>query len=475
MKIHIPSFEQARVLVVGDVMLDRYWHGATSRISPEAPVPVVHVGESEERAGGAANVALNIAALGAQIRLLGVTGDDEAATSLETLMSAAGISCGFQKIADTPTVTKLRVISRHQQLIRLDFEDGFDAIDGNALLQGYRADLQHCDVVVLSDYGKGTLVDIEALISLARAAGKPVLVDPKALDFSRYHGATLITPNMAEFELVVGHCASEQQLIEKGGRLLEQHALEALLITRGEHGMSLLRRDAPELHLPTQAREVFDVTGAGDTVISVLAAALAAGEGLPAATALANLAAGIVVGKLGTASVSVPELRRTAQLGLDAGFGEMNAEQLQIAVADARSHGERIVMTNGCFDILHAGHVAYLAEARRLGDRLIVAVNSDDSVKRLKGAGRPINSLERRMTVLAALQSVDWVVPFSEDTPEQLICAIGPDLLVKGGDYQPEDIAGYECVQRQGGDVIVLGFEEGCSTSKLIDAIRRQD
>ena len=475
MKIHIPSFEQARVLVVGDVMLDRYWHGATSRISPEAPVPVVHVGESEERAGGAANVALNIAALGAQTRLLGVTGDDEAATSLETLLAAAGISCGFQKIADTPTVTKLRVISRHQQLIRLDFEDGFDAIDGNALLQGYRADLQHCDVVVLSDYGKGTLADIEALISLARAAGKPVLVDPKALDFSRYHGATLITPNMAEFELVAGHCASEQQLIEKGGQLLVQHELEALLITRGEHGMSLLRRGAPELHLPTQAREVFDVTGAGDTVISVLAAALAAGEDLPAATALANLAAGIVVGKLGTASVSVPELRRTAQLGLDAGFGEMNAEQLQIAVADARSHGERIVMTNGCFDILHAGHVAYLAEARRLGDRLIVAVNSDDSVKRLKGAGRPINSLERRMTVLAALESVDWVVPFSEDTPEQLICAIGPDLLVKGGDYQPEDIAGYECVQRQGGDVIVLGFEEGCSTSSIIDAIRRQD
>ena len=475
MKIHIPSFDQARVLVVGDVMLDRYWHGVTSRISPEAPVPVVHVGESEERAGGAANVALNIAALGAQTRLLGVTGDDEPATSLETLLSAAGITCGFQKIADTPTVTKLRVISRHQQLIRLDFEDGFDAIDGSALLQRYRQDLQHCDVVVLSDYGKGTLADIESLISLARAAGKPVLVDPKALDFSRYHGATLITPNMAEFELVAGHCASEQQLIEKGGQLLEQHDLDALLITRGEHGMSLLSRGAPEFHLPTQAREVFDVTGAGDTVISVLAAALAAGEDLPAATALANLAAGIVVGKLGTASVSVPELRRTAQLGLDAGFGEMNAGQLQIAVADARSHGERIVMTNGCFDILHAGHVAYLAEARRLGDRLIVAVNSDDSVKRLKGAGRPINSLDRRMTVLAALESVDWVVAFSEDTPEQLICAIGPDLLVKGGDYQPEDIAGYECVERRGGDVIVLGFEDGCSTSSIIDAIRQQD
>jgi D-beta-D-heptose 7-phosphate kinase/D-beta-D-heptose 1-phosphate adenosyltransferase len=474
MKIHIPSFEQARVLVVGDVMLDRYWHGATSRISPEAPVPVVHVGQSEERAGGAANVALNIAALGAQARLLGVTGADEPAASLEALLTGAGIECGFQKIAGIPTVTKLRVISRHQQLIRLDFEDGFATFDAARLLESYRQGLEHCDVVVLSDYGKGTLAQVEQMIEMARAAGKPVLVDPKAQDFSRYDGATLITPNMAEFELVAGACGDERTLVETGGRLLEQHNLDALLITRGEHGMTLLRRDAAEFHLPTQAREVFDVTGAGDTVISVLAAALAAGEELPAATALANLAAGIVVGKLGTASVSVPELRRAAHLGQDAGFGEMNEAQLQIAAEDARSHGERIVMTNGCFDILHAGHVAYLAAARRLGDRLIVAVNDDASVQRLKGQGRPVNPVDRRMAVLAALGSVDWVVPFSEDTPERLICEIQPDLLVKGGDYRPEEIAGHDCVKRHGGDVVVLGFEDGCSTSGIIDTIRKQ-
>jgi len=443
-------------------------------------VPVVHVGQSEERAGGAraggaANVALNIAALGVQTHLLGVTGDDEAATLLEVLLSGAGINCQFQKIDNTPTVTKLRVISRHQQLIRLDFEDGFDAIDTDALQAQYQQALEHCDVVVLSDYGKGTLVAIEQLIATARAAGKPVLIDPKVQDFSRYHGATLITPNMAEFELVAGRCADEQALIDKSSALLAQHDLEALLVTRGEHGMTLLRRDEPEFHLPTQAREVFDVTGAGDTVISVLAAALAAGEELRSATALANLAAGIVVGKLGTASVSVPELRRTVLMGQDAGFGEMNPAQLQVAVADARSHGERIVMTNGCFDILHAGHVLYLSQARQLGDRLIVAVNDDDSVQRLKGAGRPVNPLDRRMTVLAALESVDWVVPFSEDTPEQLICDICPDLLVKGGDYRPEDIAGYECVKQAGGEVVVLEFEEGCSTSRIIDAIREQD
>ena len=474
MKIQIPAFERARVLVAGDVMLDRYWHGATSRISPEAPVPVVHVGQSEERAGGAANVALNIAALGAHARLLGITGDDEPAASLEALLAGAGIDCEFQKVAGIPTVTKLRVISRHQQLIRLDFEDGFAATDAAGMLASYRQGLEQCDVVVLSDYGKGTLAQVEEMITLARVAGKPVLVDPKAQDFSRYAGATVITPNMAEFEMVAGPCQDEEALVGKGARLLQQHNLDALLVTRGEHGMTLLRRDAPEFHLPTQAREVFDVTGAGDTVISVLAAALAAGEELPAATALANLAAGIVVGKLGTASVSVPELRRAAHLGQDAGFGEMNEAQLQIAVEDARSHGERIVMTNGCFDILHAGHVAYLAAARRLGDRLIVAVNDDASVQRLKGRGRPVNPLDRRMTVLAALGSVDWVVPFSEDTPERLICEIQPDLLVKGGDYRPEEIAGHDCVRRYGGEVVVLGFEDGCSTSGIIDAIRKQ-
>lgn len=302
-----------------------------------------------------------------------------------------------------------------------------------------------------------------------------MLVDPKSLDFTAYSGATLVTPNMAEFEQVVGVCNSEQELIEKSAALIDILDLQALLVTRGEHGMTLLRKDEPELHLPTHAQEVFDVTGAGDTVISVLAAALAAGEDLPAATALANLAAGIVVGKLGTASVSVPELRRSVLVGQDAGFGVMSQAQLQIAVEDARSHGERIVMTNGCFDILHAGHVAYLNQARRLGDRLIVAVNDDDSVQRLKGKGRPINPVDRRMTVLAALERVDWVVPFSEDTPERLICEINPDLLVKGGDYKPRDIAGYDCVTRNGGEVVVLDFEDGCSTSDIIETIRRQD
>jgi len=459
---------------VGDVMLDRYWHGIASRISPEAPVPVVHVGKSEERPGGAANVALNTAVLGCRTRLLGVTGADEAARTLETQLAAVGVDCYFQRLADTPTVTKLRVISRHQQLLRLDFEERFDAIDAGCLLAEFERDLAECDVVVLSDYGKGTLVAVDGLIAAARRAGKPVLVDPKARDFSRYRGASVITPNLAEFEVAAGSAFDEQSLEQNGRELLARCGIDTLLVTRGEQGMTLLRGNEPPLHLPAETREVFDVTGAGDTVIAVLAAALAAGAGLPDATALANLAAGIVVGRLGTASVSVPELQDALRRGTEAGFAALAWEDVRRAVADARARGERIVMTNGCFDLLHAGHVACLREAKRLGDRLIVAVNDDASVARLKGNGRPLNPLEQRMAVLAGLESVDWVVAFPEDTPERLIDEIRPDLLVKGGDYRPEQIAGFECVTRNGGKVVVLAYQEGCSTSAMIDTIRRQ-
>ncbi|MEJ2645348.1 MAG: bifunctional D-glycero-beta-D-manno-heptose-7-phosphate kinase/D-glycero-beta-D-manno-heptose 1-phosphate adenylyltransferase HldE [Gammaproteobacteria bacterium] len=474
MKVTIPAFDKGRVLVVGDLMLDRYWHGGTSRISPEAPVPVVHVKGSDERPGGAGNVALNVAALGARATVLGVTGDDEAADTLEQRLGSAGIVCRFQRLAGVPTVTKLRVISRHQQLIRLDFEDGFDSFDPSTLLAAYHEALPDCDVVVISDYGKGTLRPLRELIDAARAAGKPVLVDPKSRNFEPYAGATLITPNLSEFEAVAGPCAGEQELVERGLALIARHRLDGLLVTRGDHGMTLLRAGQPELHLPAEAREVFDVTGAGDTVIAVLAAALAAGEGLGEATALANLAAGIVVGKLGTATASVPELRRALYSREEAGYGVLGEEQLQVAVEDARQQGERIVMTNGCFDILHAGHVAYLEQARRLGDRLIVAVNTDDSVRRLKGEGRPVNPVDRRMTVLAALSSVDWVVPFDEDTPERLICALRPDTLVKGGDYRPEEIAGADCVTAGGGEVVVLDYVEGASTTEIIRRIKDQ-
>ncbi|MEK6750116.1 MAG: bifunctional D-glycero-beta-D-manno-heptose-7-phosphate kinase/D-glycero-beta-D-manno-heptose 1-phosphate adenylyltransferase HldE [Pseudomonadota bacterium] len=474
MKLSIPNFVYARVLVVGDVMLDRYWHGDTSRISPEAPVPVVRIRSDEERPGGAANVALNIAALGAQATLLGIVGADEPAQTLERRLAAAGVTCALQHWPTQPTITKLRVISHHQQLIRLDFEDRFDTAAAAAMTGHFAALVDSCDVVVLSDYGKGSLHFASQLIATARAAGKYVLVDPKGKDFSIYRGAGLITPNLHEFEAVVGHVRDEHDLVAKGKQLIRDQALDALLITRGEHGMTLLSEGLAELHLPARAREVFDVTGAGDTVISVLAATLAAGQDMAHATALANVAAGIVVGKLGTAVVSIPEIRAALRDQTQAGRGVMSEDQLLVALEDARAHGERVIFTNGCFDILHAGHVAYLERAKALGHRLIVAVNDDASVARLKGAGRPINPLERRMAVVAGLASVDWVVAFSEDTPERLICRILPDFLVKGGDYRPSQIAGYDCVTRNGGEVRVLGFEDGCSTSGIIAAITQR-
>jgi D-beta-D-heptose 7-phosphate kinase/D-beta-D-heptose 1-phosphate adenosyltransferase len=303
MKLSMPRFDQAPVLVVGDVMLDRYWHGGTSRISPEAPVPVVKVEQIEDRPGGAANVALNIAALGAPASLVGVTGQDEAADSLADSLAAAGVRAVFQRIEHQPTIVKLRVMSRHQQLLRIDFEEPF-ATDAQALAAEVEALLEGVKVLVLSDYGKGALKNHQVLIQAARAKGIPVLADPKGKDFSIYRGASLITPNLSEFEAIVGACHDEADLVAKGAQLMQELDLGALLVTRGEHGMTLLRIDQPAVHLPARAREVFDVTGAGDTVISTLAAAIAAGEELPHAVALANLAAGIVVGKLGTAAIS---------------------------------------------------------------------------------------------------------------------------------------------------------------------------
>ncbi|MFP4682261.1 MAG: bifunctional D-glycero-beta-D-manno-heptose-7-phosphate kinase/D-glycero-beta-D-manno-heptose 1-phosphate adenylyltransferase HldE [Ectothiorhodospira sp.] len=475
MNLDWPAFDRARVVVAGDLMLDRYWSGPTARISPEAPVPVVRVSGVEDRPGGAANVAVNLARLGVGVALGGITGADEAGDTLSRLLQAEGITCALLRAPEWTTITKLRVMSRHQQLLRLDFEAPLETGDPTALGATLAPHLDGAGALVLSDYGKGTLADAPSLIARGRAAGLPVLVDPKGRDFSRYRGATLLTPNLSEFEAVVGACPRDDQLWERGERLCRDLGLEALLITLSERGMLLIREGQDPLHLPTRAREVFDVTGAGDTVIAVVAAALAAGEGMAEAAVLANLAAGRVVGKLGTGHVTPAELRAAMRDHQGGWSGRMTEAELLDAVAEARGRGERIVMTNGCFDILHAGHVDYLERARRLGDRLVVAVNDDASVARLKGDARPVNPLDRRMAVLSGLASVDWVVPFTEDTPERLICAVAPDVLVKGGDYRPGAIAGGDCVRRAGGRVEVLPFLEGASTSGLIRRIRGED
>ncbi|QTF07260.1 bifunctional D-glycero-beta-D-manno-heptose-7-phosphate kinase/D-glycero-beta-D-manno-heptose 1-phosphate adenylyltransferase HldE [Brenneria izadpanahii] len=472
MKVTLPDFRRAGVLVVGDVMLDRYWYGPTSRISPEAPVPVVKVDTIEERPGGAANVAMNIASLGALSRLVGLTGIDDAARALSSKLNEVNVKCDFVSVPTHPTITKLRVLSRNQQLIRLDFEEGFDGVDPQPMIERIQQALPNIGALVLSDYAKGALAHVQTMVQTARAAGVPVLIDPKGTDFARYRGATLLTPNLSEFEAVVGRCQNEEELVSRGMQLVADYDLSALLITRSEQGMTLLQPGKAPLNLPTQAQEVYDVTGAGDTVIGVLAAALAAGNPLEEACFLANAAAGVVVGKLGTSTVTPIELENAIRGRAETGFGVMSEPQLKEAVEQARQRGEKIVMTNGCFDILHAGHVSYLSNARKLGDRLIVAVNSDASTKRLKGPSRPVNPLPQRMIVLGALESVDWVVAFEEDTPQRLIAEILPDILVKGGDYQPHQIAGSEEVWANGGEVKVLNFEDGCSTTNIINAIK---
>ncbi len=473
MTTQLPSFEKTQIIVYGDLMLDRYFHGDATRISPEAPVPVVNVTQVEVRPGGAANVAQNIATLGANVTLCGIVGLDDQAKELQRCLNQSNIDCRFLALPNHPTITKLRVLGRHQQLIRMDFEKTHEEeIDDNALFADYGEQLKKANVVVLSDYSKGALCHVERLIQAAKKNNLPVLVDPKHKNYQRYSGATILTPNLKEFEAVMGVCRDRNEIVQKALELLSKVNIDSLLVTLGKDGMLFIKPGQEAVHFPTKARDVFDVTGAGDTVIAVLAAGLAAGMQTLDAVELANMAAGIVVGRLGAQSVSVTDLQHALARSGDLSAGILTEAQLLSVVHDAKKRGEKIVMTNGCFDLLHVGHVDYLAKAKALGHRLIVAVNSDDSVRQLKGDERPLNPLMARMTVLNALGCVDWVVSFSEATPARLISAINPDVLVKGGDYRIDQIAGSDFVLQNGGQVLTIPLVDGFSTTKLIDKIK---
>ncbi len=467
----LPNFSHANIMVIGDVMLDRYWFGDTGRISPEAPVPVVNIQHTDHRPGGAANVALNIGALGCHTILLGITGQDEAATILKEQLTSAEIKHDFFENQQADTIIKLRVISRQQQLLRLDFENNFQLNHQDFLLEKYKKYLSQVQLVILSDYKKGTLSNPQAFITLAKEANVPILVDPKGTDFSIYQYADIITPNLKEFEAIVGACRTEKDIIDKGRELLTKCKIKSLLVTRGEDGMTLIQQDETH-HLPAYAREVFDVTGAGDTVIGALGAAIASGVELLSATALANLAASITVSKLGAATVSAPELQVALTGKINFSTGIVNEEQLLEAVKQARAQNKKIVFTNGCYDIIHAGHVTSLQMAKQLGDYLIVAVNTDESVSQLKGPNRPINNLEHRMTVLAGFNVVDWVIPFADETPERLLHLIKPDLLVKGGDYNINQVVGADIVRHYGGEVRVVNHDITTSSTSIINRLQ---
>ena len=460
----------AKVLVIGDVMLDRYWTGSVKRISPEAPVPVVEAKDIEERVGGAGNVALNISSLGGDAGIVGFIGKDEDGTCLEEILKEEGVVTNLE-VTDCRTITKLRILSQHQQLLRVDFEKGYARHSKESMNKSVMELIDGYQALIISDYGKGTLSDVARLIEIAKSKGIPVLVDPKGTDFSKYYGATLITPNMKEFELVVGKCSSESEIQVKAMKLANSLSVDAILITRSEKGMMLVTNSGHSEKVATVAKEVFDVTGAGDTVIAVMGMALAANYSYMDSMVLANAAAGVVVGKIGTASLSKEELYQAMHEVSDIKYGVLSESLLLREVKGARLQGEKIVMTNGCFDILHAGHVSYLKAARAKGDRLIVAVNDDESISRIKGPSRPIVTLENRMSVLSALDCVDWVISFSEDTPYRVIKKLLPDILVKGADYHVNDIVGSDEVINNGGKVETIDLVPSCSTSMIIQSI----
>lgn len=468
----LPDMRNGNITVIGDVMLDRFWSGASRRMSPEAPVPVVNVTEQEDRAGGAGNVAVNLAELGLSVSLVGLCGEDEHARALRACVEAAGVRWNVMPCA-AETIVKLRALSRNQQLLRMDFEESLADYANDLFVRYAQQHLADADLVIFSDYAKGSLELVQPLLAHCRELGKPTLVDPKGLDFEKYRGATVLTPNLAELEAVVGRCDSEAMLIEKADAIRASLDIEAILVTRSEAGMTLIQSGETPQHFTASAREVFDVTGAGDTVIAVMAGCLSAGLSMREAAHYANHAAGVVVAKLGTASVSPAELQSAVSVPSVTTVQEMMSEsELASALADLRSAGKRVVMTNGCFDLIHPGHIRYLQQAAALGDVLVVAVNDDDSVRRLKGASRPLNTVGDRMAVLAALEAIDFVVPFTEDTPERIIEVLAPDVLVKGGDYTVEQIAGHESVLQRGGEVRILDFFAGHSTTGLIERLQ---
>ncbi len=464
----------ARILVVGDLMLDCYLEGRSDRVSPEAPVVVVDVQHERSVLGGAGNVAANLRALEAEVSLVTVVGDDEGAQALAAQLDQLGVQATLLPEAGRKSTVKTRIIAMHKQVLRFDHESRqpVHASTEAAVVAAVRALVAGHDVVVLSDYAKGLLTPAvcQQVIGLACAAGKPVLVDPKGRDFSRYRGATLVKPNRKELETVTGQPMADLAALEQAGRQLMQDLhLDGLLVTLSEDGLVILERDRPLQQIQTQAREVFDVTGAGDTVLAALAYRLAHGHSLGEAARFANTAAAVVVSKMGSATATHREiLEFQTRHGQQTGHKVCDLAALKQQLALHRDAGRRIVFTNGCFDLLHAGHVQYLNAARALGDVLIVGLNSDDSVRRLKGSGRPINAEADRAAVLAGLQAVDYVVTFDQDTPLELIRALLPDVLVKGGDYRPDQIVGATEVIAAGGEVKTLDFLQGRSSSAMI-------
>jgi D-beta-D-heptose 7-phosphate kinase/D-beta-D-heptose 1-phosphate adenosyltransferase len=473
------GFHQGRVLVLGDVMLDRFVYGSVERISPEAPIPIVTVERSLDMPGGASNVARNVAAMGAWAILVGVVGEDSWAQDLRTQLALSPtIDVHLVRDESRPTTVKTRYVADGQQVMRADRESRAPlcAAVERRLLDRFTEVLDRASIIVLSDYAKGVLSDsvTRAVMETARRANKTIIVDPKDKDFTKYRGATLLTPNRLELQAACGReCTSDDQVVDGARRLLEQSVCDAMVVTRGKDGMSVIGPGDSVAHLPGVARQVFDVSGAGDTAVAAIAVGLACGGEIVEASRLANIAAGIAVGKRGTATVSpgeiIAELRPFDDRELPRKI--FSADRALQLVRAWRDQGLKIAFTNGCFDLLHPGHISLLEQARRSADRLIVGLNADLSIRRLKGPGRPVQSEAARATVLEAVKSVDAVVIFPEDTPRQLIETLEPDVLVKGADYTLDTVVGADFVLGRGGKVILAQLLPGHSTSDTVKRV----
>ena len=474
------GFKSARVLVVGDVMLDRFVYARVSRISPEAPVPVLAVEREATSLGGAGNVARNIASLGGRATLIGGRGEDDAGDHVaELLARETAIDDGLVVLEDARTTEKIRYIADQQQVMRADRESPWPDPVNEMALAAAREAIPHHDVLVISDYAKGFLPPalVQGLIALAKVHGKPAIVDPKGVELSQYDSATIITPNRSEAGLVTGMDTGSDAAVAAAAEalLIRLPALGAVLMTRGPDGLSLAERGHQIVHVPSRRRDVFDVSGAGDTVVAALALSLAVQSDLQSAARLANIAAGIAVTKVGTAAVTEAEIAAELQVR------QMESVEKKIVSLDRalewltlwRAEGHKIGFTNGCFDLVHPGHISLLTQARAACDRLVVGLNADASVRRLKGDGRPVQDEMARTIVLASLAAVDLVVMFSEDTPEHLIRRIRPDILVKGADYKREDIVGADFVASYGGEVMLADLVPDRSTSDLIGRARQ--
>ncbi len=472
---HVSNQKAAgHILVIGDLILDEYIFGDVNRISPEAPVQIVEQHSENFTLGGAANVAHNLATIACSVDMLGVVGDDTQGRRLVSLLQEKGIETSSLYIDPTrPTTAKLRIIAGNQQIVRVDNEVK-TPISPEArqwLLQEVKEKLKKADALILSDYQKGVLTPelCRNIIAEAKKEGILIIADPKGKDFSKLKGVDIITPNKKELAVATPDHLDEEASVKY---LFEKLQLKNILLTRGEEGMRLYSREKPAFNIQTTAKEVYDVTGAGDTVVSVLAMALTTGLNLEASCKLANCAAGIVVGKLGTSTITIEELLGALKEYEGGEKGKIVPASLIGSVSlFLRNHQKKIVFTNGCFDIIHYGHISYLQEAGSRGDILIVGLNSDASVRRLKGESRPVVGQEERASVLAALNCIDYVVIFDEDTPQKLIASIKPDVLVKGGDYTPEQVVGREEVEKAGGRVEIIPLVEGLSTSNIVQRI----